>query len=604
MSVPVTANDQGVVALSLWLVRYALRRWRSMSLVAMTMLIRIGLDLLRPWPMKVLIDNALDHQPLSPLVTRLVPSTWTHSAKEMLWASVVATMVLFLLSWMLTTASAMANLEFGQRLSLDLAADVFAHLQRLSMRFHHRKPVGDSIRRVTSDSACITTIVKDALLPAISSVAMLLIMFAVLWRLNWALALVSLAILPLLMMALRRYAQPMMDAGYNQQEIDGQMYSVLEQTLSAIPVVQAFTREEHADEQFRASTDASLSAALKATVIQSKFKTMCGFATALGTAAITGLGAWQALDGRLTIGDLLVFISYLGSLYGPLESLAYTSSTIHAAAGSARRVMEVLRQEPDVRDDPHANSLNSAQGHVRIENVTFGYEPGRKILHGVSLEAKPGQTIAIVGPTGAGKSTLVSLIPRFFDPWEGRVLIDGQDVRELRLKSLRSQVGIVLQEALLFPLTVAENIAYARPDAARDLIESAACAARAHDFIVQLPQGYDTVIGERGATLSGGERQRISIARALLKDAPVLVLDEPTSALDARTESLLVEALARLMKGRTTFIIAHRLSTIRNADQIVVIENGRVVQQGRHEELLKEEGLYRQMQSHLLEASS
>jgi ATP-binding cassette subfamily B protein/subfamily B ATP-binding cassette protein MsbA len=266
--------------------------------------------------------------------------------------------------------------------------------------------------------------------------------------------------------------------------------------------------------------------------------------------------------------------------------------TINSAAGSARRVMEILDTPQEVENKPGAHSLASVKGNVRFENVTFGYESDRPILRDINLQADAGQTVAIVGATGAGKSTLLSLIPRFFDPWHGTVSIDGQDVRDIELKSLRSQVGIVLQEPFLFPISIAENIAYGKPNAARKEIEQAARDANAHQFIEQLAEGYDTVIGERGATLSGGERQRISIARALLKNAPILILDEPTSALDAQTESLLLEALERLMKGKTTFIIAHRLSTIRNADQILVLENGQIVETGTHSQLLANNGLY------------
>jgi ATP-binding cassette subfamily B protein/subfamily B ATP-binding cassette protein MsbA len=326
--------------------------------------------------------------------------------------------------------------------------------------------------------------------------------------------------------------------------------------------------------------------------VQLKFKVLMGLATALGTAAILWVGAGRALDGRLSVGSILVFLTYLGSLYGPLEAVMYTPSTLQGASGSARRVLELLAKEPEVADRPGARPLGRARGHVRLEDVSFGYEPGRPVLRDVSLEVAPGQTVAVVGPTGAGKTTLVSLVPRFFDPWQGRVTIDGHDVRDVQLRSLREQVAVVLQEPLLFPATVAENIAYGRPDATCEEVEAAARAANAHAFIERLPEGYDTPVGQRGATLSGGERQRLSIARALLKAAPVLILDEPTSALDAETEKLLLEAMGRLMAGRTTLLIAHRLSTVRAADRIVVLDEGQVVEMGTHEGLLARGGLY------------
>jgi ATP-binding cassette subfamily B protein/subfamily B ATP-binding cassette protein MsbA len=321
------------------------------------------------------------------------------------------------------------------------------------------------------------------------------------------------------------------------------------------------------------------------------FKFFVGLVSALGTAGMMYLGARYALSGHMTAGTILVFLSYLASLYSPLESITYTASTWQGAAANADRVIEILDIVPEVRDLPDAREME-VRGHVRYEAVTFGYETGRPVLHGVSFEAKPGEVVAIVGPTGAGKTTLVNLLVRFFDPWAGRVTVDGHEVREFKVKSLRQQVALVLQEPFIFPLTAAENIAYGRPDAPRERIVAAAEAASADGFITRLPEGYDTIIGERGATLSGGEKQRLSIARAFLKDAPILILDEPTSALDARTESLLLGALKRLMQGRTTFIIAHRLSTIRNADTILVIDEGRIVEQGRHADLMIRDGLY------------
>jgi ATP-binding cassette subfamily B protein/subfamily B ATP-binding cassette protein MsbA len=366
----------------------------------------------------------------------------------------------------------------------------------------------------------------------------------------------------------------------------------VEQTLSAIPVVQAFGREGHAERRFRAVNEELIRAALSTSAVQLKFKVLMGLTTTLGTAAIVWLGASHVLDGKLTVGGVLVFLSYLASLYAPLESLMYTSSTIQGAAGSARRVIEVLATQQEVKDSPAAQPLDAVRGHVALENVAFGYEQGRPVLHDVSLDVPPGQVVAIVGATGAGKTTLVSLIPRFFDAWQGRVLLDGSDVRDLQLKSLRRNVALVLQEPFLFPLTIAENIAYGRPEASREEIEVAARAANAHAFVMALPKGYDTRVGERGATLSGGERQRLSIARAFLMDAPVLILDEPTSALDAATERLLLDALHRLIEGRTTLIIAHRLSTVRNADRIVVVHEGRIVEEGTHEALLTLNGRY------------
>jgi ATP-binding cassette subfamily B protein len=347
-----------------------------------------------------------------------------------------------------------------------------------------------------------------------------------------------------------------------------------------------------------------LCGAIDSTAVQIKFKLLTGLCTATGTAIVIWLGAQLALSGppyHLSFGTILVFLSYLASLYGPIESLAYTSSTIQSAMGSARRVREILDQPPEVRDRPGAKSIGPVRGDVRVEAVQFGYEPGNLVLHDVSLTAAAGQTIALVGPTGAGKSTLMGLLPRFFDPWQGRILLDGQDLRDIKLADLRRNVSLVLQEPFLFPLSIAQNIAYGRPGASIAEIEQAAIAANAAEFIEQLSDRYDTVIGERGATLSGGQRQRLAIARALLKDAPLLLMDEPTSSLDTVTEAQLLEALRRLRQGRTTFVIAHRLSTVREADQILVLESGRIVQRGTHAELIVQPGLYATLQSRQLE---
>ena len=588
-------QDTNVARLCLRLLRYAAPRWPGLLAVIATMLLKTGLDVLKPWPMKIVVDYVLGGKPMPlALAGGLASLSGGPATRDDLLAwSVAGTVVVFLLAWALGLASGFASIGFGQRIVYDLAGDLFGQLQRLSLRFHSHTPIGDSIRRVTTDSKCVSTIVQDVLLPLLTSLFSLAAMFTILWRLDAALTLLSLAVVPFLIGILRRYAGPMLQRSYEQQEIEGRLYSLVERTLAAIPVVQAFGREEQADRDFRANSRAVLDAVLTTTGVQLKYKVLTGLATAAGTAAILWVGGRHVLEGRLSVGDILVFLAYLGALYAPLESLISASFTIQGAAGSARRVLEVLDSSEQVRDFPGARVLPSpVRGHLRLEKVTFGYEAGRPVLHNVSLEALPGQSVALVGPTGAGKSTLVSLIPRFFDPWEGSVTLDGHDLRDLRLAGLRQQVALVLQEPFLFPSTVAQNIAYGKPEASREAIEAAAKAANAHAFIRALPQGYDTPLGERGASLSGGERQRIAIARALLKDAPILILDEPTSALDAQTEGLLLEALERLMAGRTTLIIAHRLSTIRRADKIVVLEAGKVIQQGSHQELVAKRGLY------------
>jgi ATP-binding cassette subfamily B protein/subfamily B ATP-binding cassette protein MsbA len=453
--------------------------------------------------------------------------------------------------------------------------------------------VGDNIRRVTSDCSCISVILKDALIPTLSAIFTLSMMFVVMWQMDRKMTVLALAVVPYLALVLRLYATRMADRGYAQQEIEGKIYDVVEQTFSAIPAVQAFGREELNEKRFAQTTGKTLDAILANTSVQLQFTILVGLATAVGTAAIMWLGARHQLEaGQAQLGHILVFLNYLSSLYAPLDTLMYSSSTVQEAAGNARRVREVLLTEREIEDKPGALAMGKARGHLVLENVSFGYTLDRPVLKDLSLEARTGETIALVGSTGAGKSTLVSLIPRFFDPQSGRVLIDGLDVRGVQLRTLRQNVALVLQEPFLFPLSIAENIAYGNPQATQAEIESAAKEANIHSFIQRLPAGYQTLVGERGATLSGGERQRLSIARALLKNAPILIMDEPTSSLDSETESLIMEALQRLVHQRTTFIIAHRLSTIRRADRIVVLQDGRIVESGSHEELLPLGGVY------------
>lgn len=582
-----------MLALCIWATTYAFRRWLALVAVLGTMLLKTGIDLLKPWPMVFLVDYVLQQKTAPPALKTLID--WLPGAPTtsnlILW-SVAATIVIFLLGWLAQVADAYANISFGQRIVYDLAADLFAKLQHLSLRFHSSKSVGDNIRRVTSDCNCVSVIVKDAVLPLVSAVVTLVMMFAILWRIDPTLTLLSIAIVPYMALIFFIYAKPMMERGWQQQEIEGRGFDIVEQTFAAIPIVQAFGRERENERRLHVNLNESLVATLSLTNVQLQFKILMGLATAVGTAGVLWIGARHGLAGTMSIGTILLFLSYLGSLYTPLESIMYTSSIVQSAAGSARRVLEILHAEQEIADRPGAISLPRMSGRVQFENVTVGYEPGRPALRDVALDVRAGETIALVGPTGAGKSTLVSLVLRFLDPWQGRVLIDGKDLREVKLESLRSQVAIVSQEPFLFPLSIAANIAYGSPQATRAQIEAAAKAANADAFIQRLPQNYDTLVGERGATLSGGERQRLAIARALLKDAPILILDEPTSALDAETEDSLLHALRVLMKDRTTFIIAHRLSTIRWADRIVVLKAGQIAEIGTEKELLAQGGLY------------
>jgi ATP-binding cassette subfamily B protein len=578
------------------LARYAYPYKGGLALVLLLMLIGVGIDVIKPWPMKLLMDHVLTRRPLPQEAAWTAAFMNGAAPTEMLGWMAGAIFLLFLASRAVQMAHGYIMAGIGTRMSYNLGADLFDHLQRLSPRFHIQHKSADLAQRVITNSSCGRDLITGVLLPVLISLVTLGVMFAVMWQLNRFLALLALlAALPLGLL-IKFFSRPMTERSYEQQQLEGEMMSLAEQTLTALPIVQAFGREEYEAGRFRSLSQRTVRAYLRTLISQLQFKAGTTGVTAIGTAAFMAIGGVYVLNGALSLGSLLVFLSYLATLYAPLETLAYVSMGFATASAGARRVMEVFDAKDEVNDAAGAEPINNRAAvegiSIRLEDVTFGYKTGRAVLRSVSLEALPGQTVAIVGPTGAGKTTLVNLIPRFFDPWEGRVMVDGRDVRDLQLRSLRDQIAIVLQDASLFPLTIAENIAYGRPDASAAEIEAAARAANAHAFIERLPKGYDTPVGERGATLSGGERQRLAIARALLKDAPVLILDEPTSALDAQTEALLVEALERLMEGRTTFIIAHRLSTIRHADKIAVMKSGRIVEMGSHQELMSQRGFY------------
>jgi ATP-binding cassette subfamily B protein len=588
-----TESSIGLIAVCVAVSRLAVRRWRPLLAVVATSGGNVLLSLAKPWPLAVVIDNVLGDKPLVRWSASLVGGS---RATLLDWA-VAATAAIFFLDWAGTLLGNYAQIAYGQRLAYDLAERLLAHMHRLSIRVHKERKVGDAIRRITSDSGSAATIVIDGLLPVSTAIFALVSMSAIMLHLDAGLALVALAVLPVVAVCLRRYAGPMADRAYEVEREWSDLYSHVEETLSAVPVVQAFGAEDEADRAMKASTDLVIGTTLAQTGTGLRFKITTGLTMALGTAAVFWIGGGAAIHGHLAAGTIIVFISYMYSLYQPVESIMYTSATVQEAAAGVRRVLEVLAVDPEVGDAPGATPLPAVRGHIVFERVSFAYEPGRPVLEDVSFEVCPGQVVAVVGATGAGKSTLVGMVPRFYDPTAGRVLLDGRDLRSVQLASLRQQVSVVLQESFLFPVSLADNIAYGRPDATRAEVEAAARAANAAEFIERLPEGYDSVVGERGATLSGGERQRVAIARALLKDAPVLVLDEPTSALDAATEHYLLAALDQLMAGRTTIVIAHRLSTIRRADRIVVLSSGRVAETGTHEELLLAGGLYAHLSS-------
>ena len=572
------------------LLKYPVSYWRGWVFILIVTLLSTAFSLLQPLPMKILVDNVFDQKPISEGIKTVldwIPWASAGSTGLLFWVA-VAGLLIFAVNSTLDLILTFSWIRVGQRMVYDLTRDIFASVQRRSLIFHTRNSVGDLMSRITGDSWCVHTITDSLLFAPGHALVTIIAMVFVMTQINLELTLMALAVAPLMTAASFFFGKKIRRAVRLKRESESRIQSHVQQTLSGIMVVKAFAQEEREHNRFREFASAAIGAHKRSTLTGSFYTLLSGGFNSLGNGAILYVGAQYVMSGRLTIGSLLVFVAYLGTLEAQLKTFTGIYSSLQSAGASVDRVMEVLADaEPEVKNNPQAaRAINEVRGHVRFENVSFGYEENQPILKDISFEALPGQTVAVVGATGAGKTTLLSLIPRFSDPWQGTITIDGSDVREIELKSLRSHIGIVLQEAFVFPLTIAENIAYGKPNAAREEIERAARDANAHSFIERLPDAYETIIGERGATLSGGERQRLSIARALLKNAPVLILDEPTSALDAQTESLLLEALERLMKKRTTFIIAHRLSTIRKADQILVLDHGQIVEYATHDELL------------------
>jgi ATP-binding cassette subfamily B protein/subfamily B ATP-binding cassette protein MsbA len=551
--------------------------------------------LLQPWPLKLVIDSVLGDQP-APL------GLATASRPALLAGLVTAMVVLQVVVGTLAMLGTNLVVRAALRMVFRLRCALFEHLQKLSLSFHDTTRVGDSLYRVAWDTYAVQTLLNNAIVPATTATLTLIGIAVVMGLRDWRVTVAALAIAVPLIVLIRRLDRPMTRHSLRVHERESDVSSRVQETLTAIRAVQAFAREPLERERFTQQAAASLHANLHLTLLQTGSQMIVSLLMAVGTAAVIWLAGRRALDGLLTPGDVVLLAAYLVMLYKPLETLAYTAVAVQGAAAGARRVLALLDVQPEVADAPDARPLpGRAAGALALEHVTFAYRSAEPALREVSLAVRPGEIVALVGASGAGKSTLASLLVRFYDPQAGRITLDGHDLRALTLRSLRENIALVLQDPIVFGASIRENIGYGRPEASLADIERAARAANAHEFIVELPEGYDTVVGERGVTLSGGQRQRLSIARAFVKDAPILVLDEPTSALDADNERAILDALARLMKGRTTLIIAHRLSTVRHADRIVVLQDGRVAEQGSHGELLARCQLYARL--HALQAA-
>ncbi|MFN8058173.1 MAG: ABC transporter ATP-binding protein [Vicinamibacterales bacterium] len=569
--------------------------WRRVAVLAFLSLCEVGLSALAPWPLSLIIDSVLGSHGLPARVVPLIPE-WFQADRLRLLVVIAGTgLALQLTSLVISMFHTQVQVDTGQRMVFDLRARLFEHLQSLALRHHIKTNTGDSVYRLESDAYSIENLVMSGMFPLASSVLTLVVMFSVLVWLDWAIALLSLAIVPFLYLCLRYYMTTMVERTERVKEMESRVVERLYEAFSGIKLVKSFAREAYELTRFGGVSREALEGRVALTWEQSLFAVIVGAITISGTAGVLMYGGWRVLQGELTVGALLVVINYLQAVYGPLSSIAHTTGQSQTALAGVRRVRTMMAIAPESVDAPDAIVASRLTGDVRFEHVTFEYEPGRPVVEDVSFVAKPGEMVALVGLTGAGKTTLVSLIPRFFVPTSGRVLVDGRDVRDYTLRSLREQIGIVLQEPMLFGGTIADNLRYGRLDASDADVEAAARAAHAHDFVSRLPKGYQSSVAESGGGLSGGERQRLSIARALVKDAPILILDEPTSSLDALSEQMVFDALKRLTAGRTTIVIAHRLSTIRDAQRILVLDGGRIVAQGTHDELLKVNELYRKM---------
>ena len=576
-----------------------LKPYRARLLIVVSLVVAgAAVSALLPWPMKYIIDHVLVDKPLPPFFEPLIGLLPDNSVFMLLVLLGVASLLLHTVQRLIQMLQSWMETGIGEQLTYGIGGNILEHMQRLSLLYHSKHSSGDLIRRVTTDSRYLQEMVFGVLLPILTASVTLLTMFFIMLKLDVNMTLIALAAAAPIPWLIRALSPRMTKQTYAHQQSEGQVMSVAEQTLTGLPVVQAFQQEGRQQRKFKQLSERSMKDYLKSVKTQLEFSIGVSSTTAVGTALMLVVGGFSVLKGSLTVGELLVFLSYLASLYGPVETLAYVSSTHAAAVARAQRVDEVMNESPSVVEHSTAElpiSDKSDGASIEIKNLHFHYLPEEPVLNGISLSIRAGETVALVGTTGSGKSTLASMVPRFYDPENGEILINETNIKEVGIENLRKHISIVLQDPYLLPVSIADNIAFGKPETDREKIVEVAKAANADEFISKLPQGYDTVLSEDGSDLSGGQRQRISIARALLKDASIIILDEPTSALDVRTEALFFEAMNALVQGRTSLIIAHRLSTIRNADRIVVLEAGKVVESGTHDELIAKEGHYYSM---------
>jgi len=569
--------------------------WKALTLAFVAVLGETFTDVLEPWPIKIVIDNILQSNKLPAWLAGFVSGMFGQNKMAILNFAVAAVAVIAVVGAISSYAEKYLTTSVSQWVTHDLRRTLYNHIQRLSLAEHDKAQTGDLISRVTSDIDAVQDFVNSALLGILVNVLTLIGMTVVMLYINWRFTLISLSIAPALFVVVYSFTRSIKKASRAVRKKESELVSVVEEVLTSVRVVKAFAREDFEVTRFESQSRDSVETALEARSIKAKLSPIVDVMVAIGTCLVLGYGARLALSGQLSAGVLIVFLLYLGKMYKPMRELSKMTDTVSKAMVGYERIQEVMEIEARVRDLSRARRAPRFKGRIEFGHVNFAYDEKSPVLKDVSFSIKPGCVAAFVGPSGTGKTTIISLIPRFYDPQSGTVKIDGADIRGYKLKSVREQISFVLQGTLLFHASVRDNIAYGKPDATRDQIVRAAKLANAHEFIEKMPEGYNTMIGERGTTLSGGQRQRIAIARAIIRDTPILILDEPTSGLDSASEQAVIEALDRLMEGKTSIIVAHHLSAIRHADVVFVVKDSELVEQGTHEELLAAGGLYAEL---------
>ena len=565
--------------------------WGTLTLAFIAVIGESLTDLLEPWPLKIVFDYVFGSKRMPDWLAGIVGFIGTDKFSILNFA-VLAVIVIAVFGAISSYFEKYLTTSVGQWVMHDLRRVLYSHIQRLSLSYHDQKRTGDLISRCTTDIDAVQSLVSQVMLGMLVNVLTLAGMMIVMLYLNWAFTVIALMVAPALFFVVYHYTHRIKNASRAMRRQEGEVVSVLEEVLSSIRVVKAFAREDYEQKRFERESRESVEKALEARNFKAKLPPLVEVIVAAGTCLVLWYGARLVVAGALTSGELLVFLLYLGKMYKPMRELSKMTDTISKADVGWERIREVRENETQVRDVPGARRAPRFKGKIEFDHVRFAYNGNGSVLDDLSLQIEPGQMVALVGPTGAGKTTIVSLLPRFYEISSGAIRIDGVDIRKYQQKSVREQISFVLQETLLFRATVAQNIAYGKPQASHEEIVRAARLANADEFIDRMADGYETMIGERGVTLSGGQRQRVTIARAIIRNSPILILDEPSAGLDAESEKLVFDALENLMQGKTSIVIAHRLATVRRADVIFVIDGGRVVERGTHEELLAGDGLY------------